>query len=701
MRILIISQDWLNLLLIILAFIGLTARGASARPNVVVLKSNVNEYPLGRMVDLYTDETGKLSLEDIKSKSFQPSTQDVINLGFNTQTHWVRIIVDNHANHPEKEWILDLAYPILSYVTFYAPDTFYKLGGALPYHPRPIDHRDFAFPVRFHTNKTDTFYLQIKSSAPNIYPLTLETRDQWRQNNSVEDVLLAIFYGAIFIMVIYNSLLFISVKDLNYLPYIGYVIAFGFFFAALRGLSKQYWAQDSLWLNLVTINGSSAVAGYCLCWFSRIFLNLRQIAPKTDKLFKIFQYIWAAYLGLVLINLEAFLPEAQLVYGVILNIIAFITPLFAISAGLIAWKNGYKPARIYVVAFSILLIGMSIQVLKNLTVFDHNLWTEYAFQYGILIEQALLAVALGDKINVVRAEIEQAQAIAIDALIENERIIKEQKEVLESKIEERTKELNDKNRLLTDSINYSKNIQVAMLPTPFQFEKALSEHFILFKPKDIVSGDFYWIHQRRHRVIVLCADCTGHGVAGAFMSLIGINIFSQIIREHGVELTPDLVLNEANQRLLALFKQGYGETPKTLEGMDVGYCLIDFKNYTIRYAGAGRSMYYFSCGELHSIKGDKLPIGGASLYYPEVAFTEHSVQLNRGDTVYLFTDGITDQFNFEDRKKFNIKRLEQILNEVQHLSMREQRIAIEQALFAWQGNAPQTDDMCMIGFRMV
>jgi serine phosphatase RsbU (regulator of sigma subunit) len=281
--------------------------------------------------------------------------------------------------------------------------------------------------------------------------------------------------------------------------------------------------------------------------------------------------------------------------------------------------------------------------------------------------------------------------------------LKESESNLEAKINERTQELSIKNALMTDSIQYAKNIQVAMLPTPGQIKKAMPESFIIYRPKDIVSGDFYWISSHRNKLLVVCADCTGHGVPGAFMSIVGINTFNQIIREYGINLSADLLLNEVNQRICALLKQGYAagqEYEKQYDGMDVGFCMVDYKAGKIHFAGAGRPLYVYSEGMLKCIKGDKLPIGGSSLFYPDVTFTEHTLDINKGDTVYMFSDGFTDQFNSEDRKKFSVKRAEELITSIQGLSMTEQGLAIEKAIDNWKGSTPQTDDVCIMGFKI-
>ncbi len=263
-------------------------------------------------------------------------------------------------------------------------------------------------------------------------------------------------------------------------------------------------------------------------------------------------------------------------------------------------------------------------------------------------------------------------------------------------------QLADEHRNIIDSINYAKRIQQFVLPEEQRLRQRFPDSFILYLPRDIVSGDFYWFHSKRNQTIFVAGDCTGHGVPGAFMSLLGINALNQILRDFG-SLDADLFLAEFNERIGALLKQGYAaskEAVPPMDGMDVALANIDTKNYIVQYAGAGRPLYFTRNGQLEFVKGAHYPIGGTGLLYQKVTYERHEVQLAPGDCLYFFSDGYTDQFNSENKRKFGVKRFREILQEVQAQPMENQRDHLIDVLTTWKGDQAQTDDIMVIGLRL-
>ena len=295
----------------------------------------------------------------------------------------------------------------------------------------------------------------------------------------------------------------------------------------------------------------------------------------------------------------------------------------------------------------------------------------------------------------VRKPIEPMELLArIDSALRLSRSYAQTREVLE--------DLAAEHRNVIDSITYAKRIQQFVLPEEQRLRQRVPDSFILYLPLDIVSGDFYWFHTKRNQTSIVAGDCTGHGVPGAFMSLLGINALNQILRDFG-SLDADLFLAEFNERIGALLKQGYSASKDAvppMDGMDVALANIDTKNYLVQYAGAGRPLYFTRNGQLEYVKGAHYPIGGTGLLYQKVTYDRHEVQLAPGDCIYLFSDGYTDQFNHENKRKFGAKRFREILQEVQAQPMDQQRERLLQALVDWKGNLAQTDDIMVIGLRM-
>jgi serine phosphatase RsbU (regulator of sigma subunit) len=225
--------------------------------------------------------------------------------------------------------------------------------------------------------------------------------------------------------------------------------------------------------------------------------------------------------------------------------------------------------------------------------------------------------------------------------------------------------------------------------------KVFSNSFIFYKPKAVVCGDFYWFGQNGDEAIIAALDCTGHGVPGALMTVIGNSLLNQIVNSTGIT-SPSNILTQLDKKLHETLKQ-HGNIV-TNDGMDAAVCRYKLSKNEITFAGAKRPLYLFKKGELIEIKGDKSPIGSFG-HDLQKRFSEHKITVNKGDTLYMFSDGLQDQFGGQDGKKFMIKRFRDILMEIQNLSMAEQGQRIEKELLEWQSGYEQTDDMLLIGIR--
>ncbi|HXC06160.1 MAG TPA: two-component regulator propeller domain-containing protein, partial [Bacteroidia bacterium] len=292
----------------------------------------------------------------------------------------------------------------------------------------------------------------------------------------------------------------------------------------------------------------------------------------------------------------------------------------------------------------------------------------------------------------------------IFAYIKNrERSLRIEKKILEDKVQERTAEvtlqkemLETQNKEIHDSIHYAKRIQEAILPAREDVVHAFPDSFILFKPRDIVSGDFYWFSEKNGKAIVTAADCTGHGVPGAFMSMIGNTLLNQIVNEKGV-VKPDEILMQLRENIMKSLKQT-GAEGENKDGMDIALCSFDLQTQELLFAGANNPLYIVSDGELIEIKGDKQPIG---VYLGEPKpFTCQRMQLKKGDCVYIASDGYADQFGGSNGKKFKYKQMKDLLLSLHTQKMTEQRTALDQEIEKWRGTLEQVDDILVIGFRV-
>ncbi len=290
----------------------------------------------------------------------------------------------------------------------------------------------------------------------------------------------------------------------------------------------------------------------------------------------------------------------------------------------------------------------------------------------------------------------------IEQEVERKKILEQQNENLEQMVSIRTNEvmiqkteIENKNRDLNDNLNYARRIQEAILPDLNHIRQSLKDFFIIYKPKDIVSGDFYFFSKNKEKIIIAIADCTGHGVTGAFMSMIGTSLLNQLINENGI-LEPGKILQELSHGIFEALNQSESNVN---DGMDIAICAIDLNNYSIIFAGANRPLWAFVNHELVVIKPTKAAIGG-SQNTSTTLFNEHSLQLNKGDTIYLFTDGYADQFGGLEGKKIMSKQFKSLLIENQHLSMNEQELFLTKYMNEWMGTFPQIDDILVAGIRL-
>jgi serine phosphatase RsbU (regulator of sigma subunit) len=277
-----------------------------------------------------------------------------------------------------------------------------------------------------------------------------------------------------------------------------------------------------------------------------------------------------------------------------------------------------------------------------------------------------------------------------------ERQLKRDKQVLEEKVIERTAKIEAQKQEITSSIEYASRIQMAMLPSEDLFAKAFSDYFIFFKPRDIVSGDFYWIGEDQKHIFFTVADCTGHGVPGAFMSTMGISTLNEIITNKS-DLKANKVLNLLREKTKTSLHQT-GKEGEAKDGMDISFCVLHKDNKTLEYAGAYNPLFIFQGGEIKEYKGDRMPIG---IYYGEKdSFTNYVINVKGGDALYLFSDGFADQFGGPEGTKFKKANLKKLLSEIYFLPMSEQRQIIENELSKWKGQLNQIDDITIIGVRI-
>lgn len=271
-----------------------------------------------------------------------------------------------------------------------------------------------------------------------------------------------------------------------------------------------------------------------------------------------------------------------------------------------------------------------------------------------------------------------------------------QRKKAERELEEKNKSLQQKNEDIIDSIQYARKIQDAILPSVDKITESFSDAFVLYLPKDVVSGDFYFYSKKENKVFVAAVDCTGHGVPGALMSVVGNSLLKDIIVNRGIE-DPSEILKHLDIDLNNLLQQE--DTYDVMsDGMDLALAVIDLDINTLTFSGAMRPLWLLRNQEIIEIKGDRYPIG--YFHGVEKTFSNTTISLKNKDQLFLFSDGFADQFGGENNKKFNKKKLRELLLATQSMSGEEQKGFLDYALKNWRQETEQTDDVLVIGLKI-
>ncbi|MBW8051601.1 MAG: SpoIIE family protein phosphatase [Cytophagales bacterium] len=664
---------------------------------VVNIDSQTGRFDLNGKVKYLEDPNGKLTIDEINLFSTEwQKAEKTLNFGYTTSAYWIKFKV-SFASHVNERWLLEVGYPVLDDVQFYYKHPtiennrwqVVKTGELLPFRQRETLYRNFLFHLPLQADSEQTFYLRVSAESSLQIPLTLWSQKTFSEKINTENYVLGIYYGIILALALYNFFLFISVRDKSYLFYVLFIATLGILQMTLNGLAKEHlWPNSSWWSN----HGVLIFVSFVSLWLSLFVKSFLQTRINTPKLHLFFHLTTGTSFIVIIMSLLA--PYTISAKSSILLIA--ITLVAAILTGIISLIKGYRPARYYVIAWAVLVTGGLTYALKQYGILPRLFITEYGMQFGSTIEVILLSLALADRINILKKEKEEAQDKAMDKL--------------EEKVKERTAEvvkqkeiIEVKNKDITDSIRYAKEIQETILPKVEKIAEILPESFILFKPKDIVSGDFYWAAQtKNNKVIWVAADCTGHGVPGAFMSIMCYTLLNEVVKDKDIT-EPAQILDELKMHIINELNQS-GEMGAISDGMDISLCVLHKDTNKLEFAGAYNPLYLIRKGELIEIKADRQTVG---YQYGKVQpFTNHEIQLQKGDTLYTFSDGYADQFGGDDNqiagkwKKFSKTRFKELVLSLQQKSMMEQKKILDKTIENYKENLEQLDDILVIGVRI-
>jgi serine phosphatase RsbU (regulator of sigma subunit) len=717
-------------------------------------------YAIGQYIEIIPDGVGVIEFEEIIEK---PNAFEFVrdtNLTTNSKQHWIRFSVENHMQE-HIDWLLYIVPKQCNEVfrvcetdtTFIARNGEYVKNSQSVFPENPS-----VIPVKIPSNQVITFYVRINTEIEqefkpwvsiNLRPAEVEMKSYLRNW-----IILAVLVGMLVSLGFYILFQYILFRDKSFLYFFLAFSSMALYFIAYERVGYAISGWDSF--TRFTGNYIALFCTFSYIGFSRYFLDTEKKFSKWHSFFKWFQVFYVIPLVLIiLINLGFFWNFTPFIH--IIHIIAFV---FLLTFAITTFRKNHYLAGYYLWANTIFFTFLCAFVVYVIvkpntdTLATHLLAN--SLKIGSFGQVLLFTLALSNRIGllnrrVLETELEK-ERMEKDQILRIQDIITNTNLDLEQKVKERTSEINSQKEELktqaeniesayqeiskqkmiiekahsqiTDSLYYASLIQRAVLPSNEIINKYFDQNFILYWPRDIVSGDFYWAAEVNNQKLFAVADCTGHGVPGAFMSMLGISLLNEIVkREHITK--PSEVLDNIKDNLLNALQQE-DEENEVRDGMVIAFCAIsDQQGKTILdYAGSHTPCYIIKSDNqsveptphiektiakggysLYTIKPDNIPI---SKHFKDKSFKNYSIELKQGDMVYITSDGIIDQLGGPDYKKFSTKRLQEILLDIHLQDANSQKDYIEKKILDWinypdpETGSPsdQIDDICLVGIRI-
>lgn len=661
------------------------------------------------MVDGIVDEAGVYDLESVQGDYLnQPDSAlkikcitDFTEIQPSPTVYWVKYQVTNGSN--DSTVVLDFKnWTDVS--VFEGGRLIGKTGHFLPFHQRSLPLGNDCF-VRLPMSigSTKEFIVKMSCSSdflvmPTTIDISASTEDLIIEKEAKETQYINFFLGIYFFIILYNFFVMLVTRSKAYMLYV-VLIAINFFALAHNfGYTIELfsgWSSYPQWHAQID-NVFSTLFGLSIMAFTAEFLRIRKHFKLVYKIFCVLAIL------LVLVLVPTFIGQSFLTYNLssLLGLILFGVVL---TVSIKAYRKGLPSSNYFLLAFGFFIVGMVVYLLKEVGVVPDLTLTKYSMQIGTTFEAMLFAIALGDRINKLQLQNKQQQTQIIQQLKANEILQLKANLELEQKVKERTHEIQIKNaelelsnKHITDSLNYAKNIQSSILSSHNALDANLIPNFVFFQPKELVSGDFYWSYQVNATTIIwITADCTGHGVPGALMSIIGHVLLNKIVIEKGITKV-DLILGQLRQGIIDTMTNENTDRTRR-DGIDMSVCKLDTRTKRLNFAGANSRMWVVNTGEIKEFKGDAQPVGH---HLAELKpYTEHEIVLQDKETVYTFTDGFPDQFGGAEEKKYGYRRFRSLVAGISEKPIEQQADLFKKELVQWEAAIGQIDDITIIGVR--
>jgi two-component system, sensor histidine kinase LadS len=696
--------------------------GTSFAKNIFLLEDEDHQYELQDILDFPTSK-------------FEIPKDNMPNLDFTASTWWMKFEVKNKSAY--SYFILETARAVTNLVEFYEVrgdkvENSFVGGDDLHYDQKAIPHNKNLFPLYIFPEQSKSYVVKMVSDGEVItLPVFITDRMTFFEKDARAQWSLGFYYGLMALVVIIYFFFFILLKDKAFLYYILYVAAQGLLQFGLDGYAyTNFFPSGGYFANhfIVFIAGMTIIS---LLSYVSNFLDLK---AHNRLLLKIFRFCQV----LVVLSVSVSLIPGPL-YEISYPIINGVSLLSVILSVIAIYRLKYKKVKIdsyFAVAFTILIVGAVIFILGNFNIVGDSEIAQVALKVSSAIEVCILSISMSNKYRKLQKDKEEAQAVALKSLEEQNTLIEGMNVKLESQVKERTaeielqkEELKEINEEILGSIHYAKRIQTAILPSQGHIEKLLPKSFVFYRPKDVVSGDFYFVeqaipHDKSTPLSIFAAvDCTGHGVPGAFMSIVGNNHLTSGLTEAAVNNTAD-ALDYLNRGVVKALRQDKDVDETVRDGMDISLCALNKDKRILQFSGAKNPVYIIrKCDDvkdlgfefveggkttiksetanvyLNETKGDSHPIG-AYVGDELKPFTLHEIQLKKDDMVYVFSDGFPDQFGGPNGKKYKYKTFKHFLLKISQEPVEKQAELLIKEYDNWKGDYEQIDDVLVIGVKV-
>jgi|GEM_PF-392998 len=630
--------------------------------------------------------------------TFQKLPKLYPNFGFVRHDVWFRFIVHNTQKDTLRS-LLRLSNPNLDLIDLFqenrsgAWSQIASVGDKRPLENKMFLNRNFILPLAIAPQSTDTFLLRVNNGGEQFHFVpSLVKYEFFLQEDAQYQLYFGIYFGIIAFILLFNLFSYFSLKEKTALWYALYVFCLGMLQISLVGYGSQYIWGGAYFSNHANPFFASASILFLL-YFCMDYLHTEKLMPRVHRVLMVMHWGIVGCLVFSVIPL-GFTYEVSVV-GI--NGITLLLNIAIIPLAVLAIRKNLQQAKLFLLAFSVLIVSVFGFVLKNFGVLPSNFLTDFGLQIGSSLESILLSIGI-----VLRFK--STRETALESLQTLNELTERANVMLEQKVTERTEQvekqktlLEYKNKEIISSIAYAKRIQDVILPSQQAIRSLLPHVAIWYAPKDIVAGDFYWMNQARFGnkswIFFAVADCTGHGVPGAMMSVMCVNALDSSLKE----LTgpdPGLLLEKVADYLSLNLSS---DNLQLADGMDISIACLDTSRNKLNWAGANNPLWVLRQGAVEQYTPTKRPVGKSDLTTP---FRTHEIALQPKDRLYLFSDGYVDQFGGPKNKKLKRGTFIQVIEDHAGLGLMEQMNAIKSVFFDWKGTAEQVDDVCIMGVEI-